>query len=302
MLKLNYLQKLSLTARWLLPHQKAAELIDDYRDLLEEIGEEEVTKRFGPPEKLVRDFSQPSQRRRWNVLFAILLLCVLIPVIYSAIGFYSSSDSHFALDLLIGGFILWAGLEFMWKFSLPRPWSFLVYAVLAFLGFLVFTLRPAEQFKLFQFDIEWYYFIAAVLMLVYFGVRRLPSRAMAKPLIAALIVAFLAAGAVYGFICYVYFVNFDFFSQNAASIYLVFTIALVLLTIFAAVSLVLAKMAGRRWRAVFLLALLGLLLSFSLARTAYCVGIYQDVWTRMELWPLHSFTIVGLIFALEGVV
>lgn len=302
MLKLNYLQKLSLTARWFLPHKEAAELIDDYRDLLEEIGEEEVTKRFGPPKKLVQDFSQPSQRRRWNVLFAILLLCILIPAIYSAIHFYDPSDSHFALDLLISGFILWAGLEFMWKFSLPRPWTLLVYAALAFLVFLVLTLRPAERFKLFQFDIELYYFIAAVLSLVYFGVLKLPSRAMSKSLIAALSGAFLATGAVYGFICYVYFVNFDFFLHNANGIYLTFTIALVLLTILASASLVLAKMTDRRWRGVFLLAMLGLLLSFSLMRTAYCVGIYQDVWIRMNLWPLHSFTIIGFIFALRGVV
>ena len=61
MKRLGYFEKLSLAARWFLPQDEAESVVDDYKDILREIGgQEEAVKRFGPPWKPVIELSEQA--------------------------------------------------------------------------------------------------------------------------------------------------------------------------------------------------------------------------------------------------
>lgn len=303
-----YLKELSLEARWFLPHQKAVDLIEDYQELLKELGEEEVRKRFGSPKKLVREFSQPFQRRRWHIVLGLLLFCSLIPILYSLIHFYAVFDSHFAMDILAAGFVLWASLEILWErrnswssrnIFPPKPVSLLLEAVPWLLALLVLFLRPAEG-GWWIYDVELYLLIAGVLSLGYFGFSKLG--AMPNSLVAAFVGAFLVTGGIYSFFCYLCFTKLELLVAHTAEMYYIFYALLVLLMLAALVSLFLARMRDRRWRGVFLMTLLGVLLCFSLSRTAYWVDEGQVPQVLPLLNLFRAFSVPGFLMALAGLV
>ncbi len=56
----DYLSRLSLAARWYLPPAEAAEVLEDYREIVEGRSEEELRREVGGPLKLSGGW--PSQR------------------------------------------------------------------------------------------------------------------------------------------------------------------------------------------------------------------------------------------------
>ena len=79
---LCYFKKLSLAARWFVPQDEAESVVDDYKDILREIGgREEAVERFGPPWKPVIELSDRRKVLRWHSFLALLifvLLCQLL--------------------------------------------------------------------------------------------------------------------------------------------------------------------------------------------------------------------------------
>lgn len=70
MKRFEYLQKLSLAARWFLPHGEAVEIIEDYREMIAEGKEGKAEERFGPPVKAVLKVAEPGKKWVWSLFFA----------------------------------------------------------------------------------------------------------------------------------------------------------------------------------------------------------------------------------------
>ena len=77
----DYLSRLSLAARWYLPPAEAAEVLEDYREIVEGRSEEELRREVGGPSETVRRLAQPKAYRRWLTVFGILSVCVILPAI-----------------------------------------------------------------------------------------------------------------------------------------------------------------------------------------------------------------------------
>ena len=81
MKKFGYFEKLSLAARWFLPREEAKGVIEDYREILMEVeGPEQAVKRFGTPGKLVRELADHKEVRRWHLMLALMLFCLVAPL------------------------------------------------------------------------------------------------------------------------------------------------------------------------------------------------------------------------------
>ena len=77
----DYLSRLSRAARWYLPPADAAEVLEDYREIVAGRSEEELRRDLGTPRAVVRQLAQPKAYRRWLMVFAVLSVCVVLPAI-----------------------------------------------------------------------------------------------------------------------------------------------------------------------------------------------------------------------------
>ena len=75
----DYLFRLSRAARWYLPPAEAAEVLEDYREIVADRSEEELRREVGSPRETARRLAQPKAYRRWLVVFLVLSACVLLP-------------------------------------------------------------------------------------------------------------------------------------------------------------------------------------------------------------------------------
>ena len=78
-MKRNYLSRLSRAARWYLPPAEAAEVLEDYREIVEGRSGEELRRDLGTPRAAMRQLAQPKAYRRWLAVFLVLSACVLLP-------------------------------------------------------------------------------------------------------------------------------------------------------------------------------------------------------------------------------
>ena len=77
----DYLSKLVRAARWYLPPAEAAEVLEDYREIVEGRTEEELRRDLGMPRAAMRQLAQPGAYRRWLAVFAVLTVCIVLPAI-----------------------------------------------------------------------------------------------------------------------------------------------------------------------------------------------------------------------------
>lgn len=77
----DYLFRLSLAARWYLPPAEAAEVLEDYREIVEGRSEEELRRDLGTPRAAMKQLAQPKAYRRWLAVFGVLSLCLLLPMV-----------------------------------------------------------------------------------------------------------------------------------------------------------------------------------------------------------------------------
>lgn len=81
MMARNYLSRLSRAARWYLPPVEAAEVLEDYREIVADRPEEELRREVGGPWETARRLAQPRAYRRWLAVFGALSVCLLLPMV-----------------------------------------------------------------------------------------------------------------------------------------------------------------------------------------------------------------------------
>ena len=114
MKKIGYFTKLSLAARWFLPETEAGAVIEDYREILAEMGEEEGEKKFGPPVKAVLKIADKRSVAAWHLAFAAMAVLTLFQAHHVACHEYYPMVS-LAFNVMTGGILF---------FSLPwGPWK-----------------------------------------------------------------------------------------------------------------------------------------------------------------------------------
>ena len=79
----DYLSRLSRAARWCLPPAEAAEVLEDYQDLIEQEprSDEALRRDLGNPKDAVGQLVQVKAYRRWLAVFAALAVCALFPAV-----------------------------------------------------------------------------------------------------------------------------------------------------------------------------------------------------------------------------
>lgn len=81
----GYLERLSLAARWFLPQREAEEMIEDYRDMISEIGEGNAEETLGAPIKAVLAVADRGHGIRWHGAFLFMALCGAGPLFWQAV-------------------------------------------------------------------------------------------------------------------------------------------------------------------------------------------------------------------------
>lgn len=84
----DYLSRLSRAARWYLPPAEAAEVLEDYREIVEGRSEEELRRDLGTPRAAMRQLAQPKVYRRWLAVFLALVFCEAMPVLMMMNRYY----------------------------------------------------------------------------------------------------------------------------------------------------------------------------------------------------------------------
>lgn len=80
-MKRDYLSRLARAARWYLPPAEAAEVLEDYRDIAGDRSEEELRRNLGTPWTVARQLTQLKAYCRWLAVFAVLAVCAGLPAV-----------------------------------------------------------------------------------------------------------------------------------------------------------------------------------------------------------------------------
>ena len=100
----DYLSSLSRAARWCLPPAEAAEVLEDYREIVEGRSEEELRREVGAPWETARRLAQPKAHRRWLAVFGTLSVCLLLPMADAL-----ATELSLLLYRLFQEYYLWGG-------------------------------------------------------------------------------------------------------------------------------------------------------------------------------------------------
>lgn len=87
-MKRDYLSRLKRAARWYLPPAEAAEVLEDYREIVEGRSEEELRRDLGTPRAAMKQLAQPKAYRRWLMVFGVLVSCGAVPVLMMMNRYY----------------------------------------------------------------------------------------------------------------------------------------------------------------------------------------------------------------------
>lgn len=273
MKRFGYFEKLSLAARWFLPNDEAVSMVEDYKDILYEVsGPEEAMKRFGPPWKPVMELADRKKVRRWHVAFLYMMFCTLFPTLFFVLsgGLF---DSVLCFNFLVAGLMLWV----LWEVLLAGKYSKRMLLLLGGGGsvlIILFGLVMPTHFILPFYDLNWPFIfrthepqtfvIGAVISLIYFGFGKMVSRKFSKPLLAGMLIMFLAVAGVYGFMYYSLYINIDPIAYHESFFFFCFALLLTFFVLGAVASIFLARLYDRRWRVVFILALAGIAMCLEL--------------------------------------
>lgn len=107
----DYLSRLSLAARWYLPPAEAAEVLEDYREIVAGRSEEELQREVGSPRETARRLAQRKAYRRWLKVLAVLTACVLVPMVMARDDVYWGPIIRQVCALALCGGI---GLSLLW--------------------------------------------------------------------------------------------------------------------------------------------------------------------------------------------
>lgn len=287
MKRLGYFEKLSLAARWFLPHDEAVSMVEDYKDILYEVsGPEEAVERFGPPWKPVMELADRKKVRRWHMYFILMIFCAFVPFM-TIIWEKAMHDCYLmynyfyflepAGDVLLCGVAYMFGLDIIMGGSHSRALTRMSVVLLTAVGIFIVLLHPAKLLDTLlspidrmvfgrnlsdSIEIEYYLIIGGIISMFYFGLGKKRGKPLPKLLIICLCTALFAAACVYGFLMYCFHVDFWPMFHNISIMNLVFEIAAMLFLLGAIDGIVMAKMADPRWRAAYILCIMGIILCF----------------------------------------
>lgn len=109
MKRFGYFEKLSLAARWFLPGDEAESVIEDYREILDELSsQDEAFERFGEPWR-VAWVADKKGAGLWHLIFLVFSGLLFTPYLLILNGIYSFSASLLALTALAVFMLLWLG-------------------------------------------------------------------------------------------------------------------------------------------------------------------------------------------------
>ena len=100
----DYFSRLSRAVRWYLPPAEAAEVLEDYREIVKGRSEEELRQEVGAPRETARRLAQPKAYKRWLAVFWTLAACLALPMVMAGWDVYWSPviDAAYMLFLLLG--------------------------------------------------------------------------------------------------------------------------------------------------------------------------------------------------------
>ena len=312
MKQMGYLEWFALAARWVLPQGEAEEVIDDYRHILKDMrGDEEAAAAFGSPWEAALALTDKKRFRRWQRIFWALCLLIFLPLAINVLLVeFQYLNYELLTNSLIGAALIFGGVLLLRRASFSKPVSVGLGLVLAAAAFLCLLFNISNMLGLPVLQSSHVLGAAAVLGTVCFGFGRMKSRKMKSSLIIVLVLAFLSAGCVYGLTMYSVHSNIYLFANHMGLVRGIATIGVILFAVLVMAGLVFARMFDRRWRAVFVFALCGLLMCMNLREI--CLRVPADFLTgaftgerfhSILLMISHWFTLYfcsGGVLALVG--
>lgn len=249
----DYLSKLSRGVRWCLPPAEAAEVLEDYRDLIEQEprSEEALRRDIGTPKDAVGQLVHLKAYHRWLMVFAALAVCVLFPAvgpIWSQLFWWNEIYWFAQLDwaFLLAGCIL----SFVWFQRNGRK-----------TGALPKGIFSAMLVPLAGMAWSWYIALSALYRLTALYELLLRHPTLGSDITLTLLGSGLAMGLIGLF------------------------------------GLIQARMADRRWRAVYILSLAGTLMSLGVwaLLTRMDVSFSDNGWQMPILLRYIAITALGLV-------
>lgn len=310
MKRLGYFEKLSLAAKWFLPHDEAENMIEDYKDILYEVqGPEEAMKRFGPPWKPVMELADKKKVRRWHMFFIMMLFCAFVPFLTIFWQGTMHNYEHFlepAGDIMLCGIVYLFGLDVILGGSNGKAVTLVSVVILTAAGIFFFFLHPAQLigkifepieravfYNQFHFFRPYHYTIfGSAIPMIYFGFRKGKKEPLPKQMVISICAVLFLIACVYGFAMYCFHVDFGpmlhIFRMKLAC-----EATSVLFFLGAIGGIVMAKMADPRWRAVYILCIMGIALCFAM----------HNIWWNMNpsLWIVADHYNTGMSPTLEAV-
>ena len=268
MMERDYLLRLSRAARWCLPPAEAAEVLEDYREIIADRSVEELRRDLGSPWSAARQLAQPGAYRRWLAVFTVLAACLLLPGVLPVLSVLSG--------MAIFRFQAY-GVDWLWWFPglcdtiVPRRGGFFVAGTaLALVWFrrgsgegrsrnLPKGVVPLLVLLLIGMAFQW---LAAWLILA--GPAEI-LRAMTYKIADAMRLT----------------MTLDMFSMGAIGMF----------------ALVKARMTNRRWQAVYILALAGCILGLSIYAlwTSMDISFSDTGWQTPILLRYITITLLGFV-------
>lgn len=260
-MKRDYLSRLSRAARWYLPPAEAAEVVEDYQDIVgrRERSEKQLCRDLGTPGAAARQLAQPKAYRRWIAVFLILAAGLLLP----------------AADMFLSE--LWGAAFILFRVDLP-------------LSGLANSSRCAELF----------FPVGILLSFVWFQRNGKKGKALPKKMFLFFPLVLLGMAWVW-FLAWIMFeerfalLNFLFPDQGWL-IGLVLSLNLLIAGVTGMTGLVLARLRDRRWRAVYVWGLTGVVLNIFLWKILTSMSIdFYGSWQLPYLIRLVSITAAGVL-------
>lgn len=299
MKRLGYFEKLSLAARWFLPNEEAESMVEDYKDILNEVrGPEEALEHFGPPWKAVMELADRKKVRRWHMFFIMMAFCAVVPAVFLFIQ-YATGNYFYMMEKVSGTFVFLAlymfGLDIILGGSNSKTMTWISIAVLTAVEVIVFSLGPMEVLDSILLNpiketflggwfptrtyTEYYMVIGGVLALIYFRFGKKLKRPISKPLIFSLMAAVLAVASLYGFVMFCFHVDFGPM-LHIFRLRILSDVMAVLFLIGAIAGIVMARMVDSRWRSLYIICIMGIVLCFETHNLFWNMG--PSLWVFVD--------------------
>ncbi len=254
----DYFSRLSRAARWYLPPSEAAEVLEDYREIVKGRSGEELRRDLGTPGAAVKQLVQPKAYRRWLAVFVFLSAPVILLTVDEVVSELSLCLYHLlGVTYFINSF---AWSSFIAALSLP---------------------------------------VGVAVSLVWFQGNGEKSRGLPKGMVPFFSVNMVGMAWVWFITWAVLELRFDVMDALFSSRIWLVHLTLIADTLIAGVTsltgLIRARLEDRRWRAVYVWGLMGVVLNVFLWKLMTSMNPIDGVWQGSYWIRLVFITFIGLL-------